>query len=94
MYNLKIDLTTEVHGYRLYVINYELFTDVYNQMTLRPMAQRDYAKEVQLLDCARKTFEDMTESHSKLTNLVNRIRSIDPSFQSPIQSINYLRVIR
>jgi hypothetical protein len=94
MYSLKINLTTEVHSYRVHLVNYELFTDVYNQMVLRPMAERDYTNEVQLLDGSRKTFEYMTESYGKITNLVDRIRSLDPTFQSPLQSINYLRVGR
>jgi|ERR1700738_1107325 len=92
LYDLKVNLITETHGYRLHVINYEYFTDIHNQMTTRPMRERNYNGEIAILEGANKALRDANESFRKITELEGSIKVIEPNFRSPLQAINYLRV--
>jgi hypothetical protein len=92
LYDLKVDLTAETHGYRVHIINYEYLKDIHNQMTTRPMSERNYNGEIAILEGANKALRGAQESFSKITELEGRIKVIEPSFRSPLQAINYLRV--
>ena len=92
LYDLKVNLTAENHGYRVHIINYEYLTDIHNQMTTRPMSERNYNGEIAILEGANKALSDANESFRKITELEGRIKVIEPDFRSPLQAINYLRV--
>jgi hypothetical protein len=93
-YNLKVDLIIETHKHRLQIINYEMFMDTYNLMVARPFNQRDFNAELQFLRASRVMTEDLRESFARINHIVTRIRELEPTFQSPIQAINLLRIVR
>jgi hypothetical protein len=92
LYDLKVNLTTETHGYRVHIINYEYLTDIHNQMTTRPMSERNYNGEIAILEGANKALSDANETFRRITEIEGRIKVIEPNFRSPLQAINYLRV--
>jgi hypothetical protein len=94
IYDLKANLITETHKYRFHIINYELVMDTYNLMISRPMRERNYDAEVQFLNSARQTTTNIEETFGRINYLVGRIQNVEPTFQSPVQTLDYLRVIR
>jgi hypothetical protein len=94
IYDLKTSLILETHKYRVHTINYELVIDTYNLMIGRPMHERNYDAELQFLSSSTRLTADIRETFSRINSLVTRIQIIEPAFQSPIQTVNYLRIIR
>jgi E3 ubiquitin-protein ligase DOA10 len=94
LYDLKANLITETHKYRVHTINYELVVDTYNLMIRRPMSERNYDAELQFLRASREVTTNLGETFGRINSLVTRIQSIEPSFQSPVQSLEYLRITR
>jgi len=94
IYDLKANLITETHKYRVHTINYELVMDTYNLMIKRPMSERNYDAELQFLRSAREVTTTLGETFGRINYLVTRIQSIEPTFQSPIQALDYLRITR
>ena len=94
IYSLKANLITETHKHRLYIINYEMFMDTYNLMVGRPTIERDFNAELHFLQATRRTTNDIRDSYSTINHIVTRIKVLEPTFQSPIQGINLLRVTR
>jgi hypothetical protein len=90
--NLKYGLTIETANYRQGVIEYELYTDLYNQFIGREV--RDYAAEESYLKSANEASSRMRTSWNKINVLEERITAIQPYFRSPITQINYPRVGR
>jgi hypothetical protein len=86
IYDLKANLITETHKYRVHIINYELIMDTYNLMVGRPMHERNYDAELRLLSSSRVLRADVRKTFSRINFLVRRIQSIEPTFQSPIQA--------
>jgi hypothetical protein len=94
IYDLKSNLITENHKYRVSIINYEMVMDTYKLMIDRPMHERNYDAEIQFLSASRHITNDLVETFGRINSLVTRIQSIEPRFQSPIQAIDYLRITR
>ena len=94
IYDLKVSLITETHKHRFHILNYEMFMDTYNLMVSRPSNQRDFNAELQFLRATRVTTDYIRDSYSTINHIVARIKELEPTFQSPIQAINYLRVAR
>ena len=94
IYDLKANLITETHKYRVHIINYELVMDTYNLMIRRPMSERNYDAEIQFLRSSLRLTANVGETFTRINSLVTRIQSIEPAFQSPIQATDYLRIIR
>lgn len=94
LFDLKMNLTGELHSYRVHIANYEYFTDSHNQMVNRPGSERNIERELIVLDSANRVLIDLNETYSKIRSIEGRIRIIEPGFQSPLQAINYLRVTR
>jgi|ERR1700738_19805 len=94
LYDLKVNLSTETHGYRVHVINYEMIMDTYNLMTRRNLSDRNFQAEVDFLHAARHIMRDISASSGRIDQMVTRIRALEPTFESPLQAINYLRVTR
>ena len=94
IYDLKANLITETHKYRVHTINYELVMDTYNLMIRRPMSERNYDAELQFLRSARVVTTTLGETFGRINCLVTRIQSIELTFQSPLQALDYLRITR
>lgn len=94
LYDLKVNLITETHKYRIHVINYEMIMDTHNLMQRRNLWDRDFHAEIDFVHTSRAIIRDMRESSATINQIVTRIRALEPTFQSPIQAINYLRIAR
>ena len=94
IYDLKANLITETHKYRVNILNYELIMDTYNLMLTRPMRERNYDMEIQFLNSASEIAGDLRVTFSRINTLVGSIQGIDPAFQSPVQALEYLRITR
>lgn len=94
MYNLKIELITETHKHRINIINYEMLMDTYNLMVGRPSFERNFDAELQFLHASQRTTNDLRNSFTTINQLVARIKETEPTFQSPIQTMNFLRITR
>lgn len=93
-YDMKISLVIEMHRYRTCSINYEMIVDTYNLMQRRSVLDRDFNAELEFLRTSRTLINDLSNSLGRISQMVSNIRALDPTFQSPIQAINYLRVAR
>lgn len=89
---LKLDLTLEVGRYRISAVNYEMYTDLQNQIrNLTSSSSSD------LNYLTTKTSNALTEMRDSLNNarlIETNIRRLEPDFRSPITVINYLRIFR
>jgi hypothetical protein len=94
IYDLKANLITETHKYRVNILNYELIMDTYNLMLTRPMRERNYDMEIQFLNSASEIAGGLRVTFSRINTLVGSIQGIDPAFQSPVQALEYLRITR
>ena len=89
---LKISLTIDVGNYRTSLVQYEMYSDLYNQYTGRPV--RDYAEEETVSQLANAAHQRMNESLANARYYENQIRAIQPWFRSPITQVNFPRIGR
>ena len=93
-YNLKQTLITETHRHRFQIISFEMLMDTYNLMIERNFSNRDFYAEEEVLRASRVVTDEIRESFSRINQMVATIRQSEPTFRSPIQALEYLRVTR
>jgi hypothetical protein len=71
-----------------------MIMDTYNLMTRRNLSDRDFQVELDFIQTSRGIIRDLRESSERINQIVTRIRVLEPTFQSPVQAINYLRIAR
>ena len=95
LYNLKVDLTLEAANYRKSLVDYELYTDLLNQLRGRSyLMGRDPAAEQNLLANANYALTKLNQSLDRVRDIEGNIRIISPGFRSPITQISFPRVGR
>lgn len=94
IYDLKVNLIIETHKYRLQSINFEMLKDTYDLMIRRNLSDRDFNRELEFVQATRRASDGIRDSFVTINQIVARIRAFEPTFQSPIQAIDYLRIAR
>ncbi len=92
LYNLKVDLTMQTAEYRTANINYEFYTDLFNQASNRPTDQRDYTVESEFIRRAHDNCISMRNIYDNINEIIRNIKRIEPTFRSPIMNIAYPRI--
>lgn len=89
---LKLDLTLEVARFRISTVNYEMYTDLKNQISNLPSnidSDLNY-----LANKASNALQEMRNSLDNARLIETNIRRLEPDFRSPITTISYLRIGR
>jgi hypothetical protein len=88
---LKMDLTLEVGRHRISTVNYEMYMDLKNQVLNTTTNNSDVNY---LTNKVWQALGEMRDSLNNARTIETNIRRLEPSFRSPITTINYLRVFR
>ena len=92
LYELKMKLTVETANYRKSIVDYELYIDLYNQLTrYSPSSVHSLTAEA-FIKNANNSRVIMCESLDKVRTIEESIRIIKPDFSSPISHIAFPRV--
>ena len=95
LFELKTQLTSEVAKYRISLVNIEQYSDLQEQLN---QVSRPNFRNFRLEEYYTNKYQDAIREHNQSITIINKleasIKSIEPSFNSPLSLNYYTRVGR